>query len=68
MHPAIEAMISESQRRYPATRLLGSYHVVGEHTSRQGALDILNKCRLNGRADGAKTVLQVLVLVFHSRA
>ena len=53
----MEALVALAGERYPATRLLGSTHVVGRRTSRAVATDLFRRCELGGAADGAKVVL-----------
>mmetsp|Transcript_32694 Transcript_32694/g.44243 ORF Transcript_32694/g.44243 Transcript_32694/m.44243 type:complete len:471 (-) Transcript_32694:232-1644(-) len=53
----VKGVVEDASRRYPATRLLGSYHVVGRYTSPDAVVDLFKTCHLDGRADAAKVVL-----------
>ncbi|CAN0260099.1 unnamed protein product, partial [Phaeothamnion confervicola] len=55
------ALIAEARRHYPATALIGSYHVMGRATSEERAKELFLECYHNGAVDAVKVVTTAMV-------
>jgi shikimate-5-dehydrogenase/3-dehydroquinate dehydratase type I len=53
-----DALLTRAEERY-SSQILGSHHVVGTEVSIEEAVDLFQKCALDGRAHGAKVVLSI---------
>ena len=53
-----DALLDLAERRY-SSQILGSHHVVGKEIDLEDAVELFEKCALDGRAHGAKVVLSI---------
>jgi len=55
----VDPFLHGAVTKHPQTMILGSHHVVGEEVSTEEAIELFQKCALDGRAHGAKVVLSI---------